>query len=225
MALFVLGGAASDGVTHVFSDHIKMSAFSNWELQGFSESANRFGRPGFLENTREVSFVLTKHAKKKVWDDAFVSRIVTPGPSFLTMLRLLRETMAILAHEPILVDTGQYQPKYTNRTYQDMENQIARDLANSPNYTAKVKIVNAGEYTIKTKPAPQGLTGTALAERIEAVKRHCRALGYTRHYTEVIEQARKRQEYLLGLEETPDEDIPDATDDPDEPPPGSFTLD
>jgi hypothetical protein len=106
-----------------------------------------------------------------------------------------------------------------------MEGEISNYLANQENYCAKVKIVNSGEYTVKTKPAPESLTGEALTERIQAVKRHMRALGYTRHYTEVMEEIRKRQEYLLGLGDTPDDDLADDGDDPDEPPPGSFTLD
>jgi hypothetical protein len=112
------------------------------------------------------------------------------------------------------------------RTYADMEGEIANSLANQENYHAKVKLVSGSEYAIKTKPAPEGLTGDALAERIEAIKRHMRALGYTRHYTEVEEEIRKRQEYLLGLGDTPDVDADDDGDAPDEPPPpGSFTLD
>jgi hypothetical protein len=93
------------------------------------------------------------------------------------------------------------------------------------NFTARVKLVNGGEYTLRTKPAPQGLTGAALAERIEVVKRHCQALGYTRHYTEVIEELRKRQEYLFGLGDIPDEDADDDGYEADEPPRGSFTID
>jgi hypothetical protein len=50
-------------------------------------------------------------------------------------------------------------------------------------------------------------------------------LGYTRHYTEVIEELRKRQEFLFGLGEAPDEEADDDGDDPDEPPRGSFTID
>jgi hypothetical protein len=61
--------------------------------------------------------------------------------------------------------------------------------------------------------------------RIEAAKRHVRALGYTRHYTEVIDDLRKRQEFLFGLGDTSDEDAADDGYEPDEPPPGSFTLD
>jgi hypothetical protein len=143
----------------------------------------------------------------------------------VTMLTELRYVLTVLAESPIMIDTGQYQAKYQNRTYQDMENQIARDLANALNYTARVKLVNAGEYTIKTKPAAESLTGDALAERIDAVKRHCRVLGYTRHYTEVMEELRKRQEQLLGVGETLEEDAGDDGEEADEPPRGSFTLD
>jgi hypothetical protein len=71
-----------------------------------------------------------------------------------------------------------------------------------------------------------------MGEKPQAVKRHCRTLGYTRHYTEVIEELRKRQEQLLGMEEAPEEDAADDgydlsadRQDPDELPRGSFTLD
>jgi hypothetical protein len=140
------------------------------------------------------------------------------------MLTELHYVLSVLQKYPIMVDTGQYQPKYQNRTYQDMENQIARDLANAPNYTAKVKLVNGGEYVIRTKPAAETLTGDALAERIEAIKRHMRALGYTRHYTEVQEEIKKRQEHLLGVGDTLDEDAADDGYEPDDPP-DTFTLD
>jgi hypothetical protein len=142
----------------------------------------------------------------------------------VTMLTELHYVLSVLQKYPIMVDTGQYQPKYQNRTYQDMENQIARDLANAPNYTAKVKLVNGGEYVIRTKPAAETLTGDALAERIEAIKRHMRALGYTRHYTEVQEEIKKRQEHLLGVGDTLDEDAADDGYEPDDPP-DTFTLD
>jgi len=146
--------------------------------------------------------------------------------------------MDVLAREPIMVDTGRYQPKYQNRTYQDMENQIARDLTNAPNYTARVKLVNAGEYTITTEPAPETLSGTALTERIQAIKRHMRTLGYTRHYTEVEQEIRERALRLLGIGAEPPPattnghvrptqgSIPETPDDTDKPPPpGSFSLD
>ena len=111
-----------------------------------------------------------------------------------------------------------------------MEAEIARDLTNAPNFTARVKLLS-GEYTIRTKPAPETLTGNALTERIQAIKKHMRTLGYTRHYQEVEREIRDRQERLLGISAEP----PPATtngrarttgSDPDEPPPpGSFSLD
>jgi hypothetical protein len=133
--------------------------------------------------------------------------------------------MEALSREPVMVDTGQYQPKYQQRAYTDMEGETSDYLANQENYHAKVKIVNGSEYTIKAKLGGQSLTGDALADRIQAIKRHMRALGYTRHYTEVMEDLRKRQEHLFGVGDTPDEDSDDDGYDPDEPPPGSFTLD
>jgi hypothetical protein len=223
LALFCLGGAADVGITYVFADYVRpRSGFD--ALTHFSEGANIFGRPDALENRSVTDYLLRKHAKRKYWESVVRGRIVTPGPSFIRMLTALRGTMEILSRNPIMVDTGSYQPKYQTRLYSDMEGEISNYLANQPNYCAKVKIVNSGEYTIKTRPAPEGMTGDALAQRIEAVKRHMLALGYTRHYTDVIEEMRKRTEYLLGFGDTqpPDDDDYDPDD---EPPPGSFTID
>jgi flagellar basal body rod protein FlgB len=193
--------------------------------QGFYGTTDYYGRGDFLtpKYEQEDLAFLSKMAKTSIFDskDTIAKRVT----AFTRLYKALRATMAILARDPIMVDTGSYQPKYQMRTYADMEGEIANYLANQANYHAKVKIVNAGEYVICTKPAPEGLTGDALTQRIETVKRHMRALGYTRHYTEVIEEARKRQEYLFGLGDTPDEDAADDGDEPDEPLPGSFTLD
>lgn len=217
LALYVLATAQGNHIEHVFSPYIisrSIDLFGPHELRAFRDGMAAFGTPAFL--TDSAARFMSIQSKKYRW---MAERIVT-------MLTELRYCLGALAKAPILVDTGQYQPKYQNRTYQDMENQIARDLTNAPNYTAKVKLVTGGEYTLKTKPAPQGLTGDALAERIEAVKRHCLILGYTRHYTEVMEDIRKRQEHLLGLGDTPDEEADDDGYDTDEPPPpGSFSLD
>jgi hypothetical protein len=225
MALFTLGGAADDAIPNVFAKDIKRSLFAHEEFQGFYDSANRYGNPHFLADSEAVAYLLKKHAHRRMWDSIVDWRDVSPGPSFLRMLTLTRQAMEALAREPIMAETGLYQPKYQQRTYTDMEGEISNYLANQENYHAKVKIVDGGEYTIKTKLGGQSLTGDALAERIETVKRHCRALGYTRHYTEVEEELRKRQEFLLGLGDMPDEDAADDRDDPDEPPPGSFTFD
>jgi hypothetical protein len=223
LALFVLGGAADIGIPFVFADYIRPRSGYD-PLTHFSETAFIFGRPDALENRAVIDYLLKKHAKKRYWESLVKSRMVTPGPSFLRMLTVLREVMAILSKDPVLIDTGKYQPKYQMRLYSDMAGEVSNYLANQANYCAKVKIVNSGEYTIKTKPAPQGLTGDALTERIEAVKRHMLALGYTRHYTDVIEEMRKRTEYLLGLGDTQPPDHEEYDPD-DEPPRGSFTLD
>src|SRR4030095_998110 len=112
--------------------------------------------------------------------------------AMVSMLTELRYCLALLSGDPIMVDTGKMQQRYQMQTHADREAEISKEIALQPNFTARVKLVTGGEYTLRTKPAPQGLTGAALAERIEAVKHHCRALGFTRHDTEVIEELRKR---------------------------------
>src|SRR5205823_7395525 len=81
------------------------------------------------------------------------------------MMTELRYTMDMLAQYPILVDTGQYQPKYQNRTFADMENEIARDLTQQPNFQAKVKLLS-GEHVIQTKNSPTGLTSRSEERRV-----------------------------------------------------------
>jgi len=110
-----------------------------------------------------------------------------------------------------------------------MEDEIARDLANAPNFQARVKILTT-EYVIRTNPAPETLTGNALTQRLQAVKRHMRTLGYTRPYTEVEGEIRARQERLLGIFEPPPATTngrarPPGSDPDEPPPPGSFSLD
>jgi hypothetical protein len=110
--------------------------------------------------------------------------------------------MAQLAQHPILVDTGQYQPKYQNRTFADMENQIARDLTNQPNFQTKVKLLS-GEYVIRTKDSPPGLTGSPLVERIAHIQAQTRK-NYCKPRTEVEKEIRARQEkWRVGASEDP----------------------
>jgi hypothetical protein len=66
------------------------------------------------------------------------------------------------------LNTGQYQPVYRQRTYTDMEAQIANDLSQQENYIARVKTLR-GEYTIRTNPLARLLTEEQLAERILAI--------------------------------------------------------
>jgi hypothetical protein len=218
-ALLALSGAANDGSSAVLRPHKKETLFSGARFLGFEDSAFALGEAGFLERQQAVDRLVKKYARERWWDTLSESRIVYPGPAFVRLLRALRSVLGILAAEPVMVDTGQYRPRLQPRLYSDVEGEISNYLANQENYHAKVKIVSSGEYTIKTKPAVQSLTGEALTERIEAVKRQCRALGYTRHYTEVIEEIRKRQERWRGNTGSEKPQPPDGTDRPQEPPP------
>jgi hypothetical protein len=216
LAIYVLATAQGNTMEYIFSPYLiteSIEFFGPHSVRAFRDGMASFGTPAFL--TDSAARFVSREPKKTRW---MAERIVT-------MLTELRYVLSVLQEYPIMVDTGQYQAKYKNRTYQNMENHIARDLANAPNYTAKVKLVDAGEYVIRTKPAQESLAGEALTERIEIIKRHMRALGYTRHYTEAIEELRKRQEQLLGVGETLEEDAGDDGDEADEPPRGSFTLD
>jgi hypothetical protein len=105
--------------------------------------------------------------------------------------------MALLANEPILVDTGQYQPKYQTRTYADMQGQIANELSQLENFHAKVKLLS-NEHVIRTNPSPQGLSGDLLEARLTRIKRQMRFLGYVCDARAVDEAVRKRHEKLRG---------------------------
>lgn len=74
-----------------------------------------------------------------------------------------------LAKNPILVSTGQYKPKYQQRTFADMEKEISSTLANMPNRRARVKILD-NEFEIATLPPSLGLTGQALSDRLSSVQ-------------------------------------------------------
>ena len=118
--------------------------------------------------------------------------------------------MTVLSQNPILVDTGsQYQPKYQNRTFADMENEIARDLTNQPNYQAKVKLLS-GEHTIQTKKYPPGLTGKYLEARIEQLTEQTRK-NYCKPRTEVEREISERQDHLKAVENKPNPTSTKAT--------------
>jgi hypothetical protein len=163
----------------------------------------------------------------------------------VSMLRETRYCMEVLSREFILGDTGRMQLRYQMQTHADREAEISKELAIQRNFNARVKLVSGGKYTITTKPAPETLSGNALAERIQAIRRHMQTLGYTRHYSEVEREIRERALRLLGITDDPpptttnghrrptqasitdaptDEDLSaDRQDEP--PPPGSFSLD
>jgi hypothetical protein len=194
-ALLTLGGAVDDGITDVFYEHKKEEFIPKPDFIGLEASANFLGRPELLDNPQAVAFLLKKYAQKRYWDSLTQSRIVTPGPSFLRMLRALRGVLAILAREPVLVATGQYQPKYQLRTYQDQENLVANELSQLPNYTAKVRLLT-GEHRVRTSPAPPLLPEPEVEARIRRIKERMRQEGYAIPAAAVEEAVRKRHEAL-----------------------------
>jgi hypothetical protein len=147
-----------------------------------------FGELSFVNQDAASKFIATQRKKDKEIATAFV-----------TMVTEFRYTMDVLAQQPILVDTGQYQPKFQTRMFTDMENEISRDLTQQPNYQAKVKLLS-GEYVIRTKTAPQGLADNQLAERIDYIKTLMAfpTVGYCRYYKHVEKGIRERQERWRG---------------------------
>ena len=198
LALFTLGGAAEPGITAVFYDDIKRDPFFTGHLfHGLYESANRFGQASFLSNTKAVDKLVKKHAKRKIY-----GRVTTPGPSFIAMLKRLREVMEILAKDPLMTETGLFQPVYRQRTYTDMSAQIANELSQQDNYVARVKTLT-GEYTIRTNPLPTLMTEEQLNARIGDIKRRMREQGLCRPAHEVEEEVRLRHEQLRQRNDAP----------------------
>jgi hypothetical protein len=202
LALFILSCAVGDGSHNVFDKHLKPSAFSGWQFTGLKDSAFQFGRADFLKNERAVAAFTKKHARKRYWDSIFSSHLITPGPAFIRMLRLLRQTMAVLAKEPVLTDTGLYQPVYRQRTYADMAGEIANSLSQQENYTARVKTLK-GEHTIRTNLLTTTLTEAQLTERIGEIKGRMREQGLCRPAHEVEEEVRRRHERLRERNDAP----------------------
>jgi hypothetical protein len=201
LALFVLGGSADTTIREVFWPHLKISRFSEpGEYLAMKEGAFVYGRGDFLSDEQAVAKLLRAHPDRAVRVELFKpKRLLTPGRSFLRMLRGLREVMQILSTEPLLEATGQYQPKYQQRTYADMVGERANELSSKlPNYHARVRLPSGEEHVVKTHPAPQGLTGERLAARITRIKRQMRFLGMTRPAAEIDEEIRKRHERLRG---------------------------
>jgi hypothetical protein len=194
-ALFFLVGQINTHSTYVFFDHLKRAFIETAEFLGLEPSANVYGRGDFLENGQAVAHLLKKH-DEPTFGDKFLGRPqLYKAAGFLTMLRDLRQALAVLAREPILVDTGQYQDKYQLRTYQDQENLVANELSQLPNYTAKVRLLS-GEHRIRTSPAPPLLSEREVEARIRRIKERMLREGYTTPAAAVEEEVRKRHEAL-----------------------------
>lgn len=194
LALLVLTLAVDDGSTFVFSRHVKEDFTHNFI--GFHESARMFGAPAFLANPQRVRAFMLQHAR--VADSVFRGHLVYPGEAFVKLLISLRHTMAILAQEPILIDTGQHEPMYDKpRTYADMQNETASTLATLPAFTALARLATENstvEYTIRTLAPERGLGKAALQERLTRIQAHNQQQGYTRSRQTVEEEIRRRYE-------------------------------
>ena len=128
--------------------------------------------------------------------------MVERASAFLRMLRSLREVMAILAHEPVLVDTGEHPQRFRPRSYADAAASIANELAQMNHFTARVKLLS-GEHLMRTNPPPQGVSAAELAARLRTVKERMLALGYCRDAREVVREVAERHEQLRQAQEEP----------------------
>jgi hypothetical protein len=202
-ALFCLGAGAPDA-TYVFFKALRRE-LGYLPIIGFASAVKRYGKAAFLasEATREADLAFLRKAVKTSIFESKATREARVA-AFVRMLKALRETLAVLATDPILVDTGQYQPKYQLRTYQDQENLVANKLSLLPNFHAKVRILTK-EHTIRTNPPPQLVTDREVEARIRAIKERMLRQGYTTPAEAVEEEVRKRHEALRAR---PDEDDP-----------------
>jgi type IV secretory system conjugative DNA transfer VirD4/TraG family protein len=115
-ALFCLGAGAPDA-TYAFANDLRHE-LEYVPIVGFDRAATRYGKATFLASDArredDLAF-LRKGVKTSIFESkATRERRVA---AFLRLHRAIRETLAVLAKDPILVDTGQFQPKYQLRTY------------------------------------------------------------------------------------------------------------
>jgi hypothetical protein len=205
LALYMLAVAQQDRSDRVFEPYLKTGWWEDNYLRGFKDGVEVFGDPYFISKEYTTRFIDSRPKREKQAAIAFVN-----------MITELRFAMAVLSQQPILVDTGQYQPKYQNRTFADMENEISRDLTQLPNFQAKVKLL-AGEHIIQTKGSPPGLTGSQLVERIAQIQTQTRK-NYCKPREVVETEIRERQEKWRS--QVPDS--PQRTPPSEEPPPTSY---
>jgi hypothetical protein len=199
LALYMLAVSQQDTSDQVFMPYLKLD-WPDHYLLGFQKvgkaTAEGFGDPYFVSDDYAPKFIASRRRLGLFGKVTAESQAqIEAAARLVAMITELRYTMAALAAEPILIDTGQYQPRYQNRTYQDMENQIARDLTQQPNFQARVKLLS-GEHTIQTKNFPPLLTGTLLQARIAQVHTQTRR-NYCKPREAVECEIRERQERLL----------------------------
>jgi hypothetical protein len=187
LAIYVLATAQGNAMEYAFSRYLKtesMDFFGEHSLRAFRDGMAVFGTPAFLTDRAE-GFVHSQPKNSRLKAERIV-----------TMLIELRYVLSVLSEHPVLVDTGQYIPKYRQRSYQDQENLVANELSSQlPNFHAKVRHLTT-EHTIKTRPAPALVSEQEVAERIRAIKERMLHLGYTTPAQAVEESVAKRHELL-----------------------------
>jgi hypothetical protein len=204
-ALFILGGAVDpEKITYCFFQDLRRE-LGYLPILGFERAAQRYGSPAFLakeaRRADDMAF-LRKGARTSIFErKATVEARVS---AFIRMHTALRQTLAVLAKDPIFVDTGQFQPKYQLRTYADQENLVANELSQLPNYHAKARLLS-GERVLKTHPAPALVSEQEGEARIRAIKERMLREGYTKSAAEVEEEVAKRHEALRAR---PPDDAP-----------------
>lgn len=212
LALYILSVAQHDGSEELFFPKINYyGILSPHFFQGFYKGAERFGNPSFIHQDSITTFINSCPKRKKAKAGALVNMII-----------VLRHAMGTLSDHPVLVDTGQYQAKYQNRTYADMEAQIVRDLTQQPNFQAKVKLLTS-EHEIKTKRLPPLLADIQLSQRIAQIRAHTRQ-NYCKSRAEVEKDIHERQTNLrsgsTGIKTHNRQ--PNQSSDSDEPPPTHY---
>jgi len=209
LSLFFLGGIADEESTYVFKKDLRYDKGLECKVYflGFYGTSNYYGKPTFLTGKNEQAALafLRKMAKTRIFmRRKTVDRRVA---AFTRMLKALRATLQILAKEPLMTDTGLYQPKYMLRSYQDQENLVANTLSQLPNYTARVRLLT-GEHTIKTRPAPPLVSEREVETRIRCIKERILREGVTRSALAIEEEVAKRHEALRAR---PASDTPPPT--------------
>jgi hypothetical protein len=152
LALYMLAVSQQDGSDSIFAPYIKTGWLDDNYFRGFQKvrgaTLEAFGDPYFINQDFATKFINSRQ-KNSIFGSitAHSKYEMESARRLVNMITELRYTMAVLSEQPILVDTGQYQAKFQNRTFADMENEIARDLTNQPNFQARVKLLS-GEHTI-----------------------------------------------------------------------------
>src|SRR5918992_408366 len=200
LALYILSVAQHDRSETVFFPYINYyGILSPYYFQGFfkGKGVEMFGDPSFI-NKESDCFIESCRKKKKPAAIALVN-----------MITELRYTMDPLAKQPILLDTGQLIPKFSNRTYSDQQAEVANSLTNQPNYQAKVKLLT-GEYTIQTIKPTGGIEDSQKETRIRQIQQQTRQ-NYCKPRTEIEQEIRERQDRLKAVENKPNPTSTKAT--------------